>query len=86
MVEFTEEILSAKKDGKELFYNDSGSKLAYQLGIKHISSAEYLGYADTLPNGDLRIKKDFLLIDFENKKIIQIDKNTLITPIALDSY
>lgn len=81
-----EEIALAKKDGKTLFYNTSGSKLAYQLGVKHISSAEYLGFADTLPNGDLRIKKDLILIDFERELLLNLNKSSLITPIKLASY
>lgn len=79
-------ISLAKEDQKDLFYNTSGSKQAYQLGIKHISSAEFLGFADILPDGDLRVKKDFLLIDFEENKVVEILKNMKITPVALQSF
>lgn len=77
-------IRLAKDENKDLFYNSSGSKKAYQLGIKHISSAEYLGFADTLPNGDLYVKKDFLIIDFEENKVLEILKNMKIRPVALE--
>lgn len=78
-------IRLAKAADKALFYNTSGSKAAYQLGIKHISSAEYLGFADKLPNGDLYVKKDFLLIDLEEKKVFEISSKMRITPVALQS-
>jgi len=76
-------IALAKDQKKDLFYNSSGSKQAYQLGVKHISATEFLGFSDRLPNGDLRIKKDFLLIDFEKNKVLQICKGTKITPVKL---
>lgn len=83
MSDLLSKIRSASEQEKELFYNTSGSKTAYQLGVKHISSAEYLGFADRLPNGDLLIKKDFLLIDFEANKIDEILRGMKITPVAL---
>jgi len=85
MADIQAKILSAKKKDTTLFYNDTGSKKAYQLGVKHLSSAEFLGFADQLPNGDLRIKKEFLLVDFEKNKIIKIQKGSLITPVKLES-
>jgi len=85
MQNLIKEIHKAKEKKKDLFYNTSGSKQAYQLGVKHISSAEFLGFADALPNGDLLIKKEFLLIDFEKKDIRLISKNARITPINLKS-
>ena len=78
-------ILSAKETGKELFYNDTGSKTAYQLGVKHLGSAEFLGFADCLPNGKLRAKKTFLLVDFKASEIITVKKGSLITPVKLQS-
>ncbi len=78
-------IRLTKDENRDLFYNSSGSKKAYQLGIKHISSAEYLGFADTLPNGDLYVKKDFLIIDFEENKVLEILKNMKIKPVALET-
>ncbi len=86
MSEFFDTIEKAKKEGNALFYNSSGSKKAYQMGIKHIGSAEHLGFADTLPNGDLRIKKPFLLIDFENREVKQIQKGAMLKPISLEHY
>ncbi|MBE0497682.1 MAG: hypothetical protein IBX43_00400 [Campylobacterales bacterium] len=83
MPDLREQILLAKHEGKELFYNSSGNKRAYQLGVKHLSSAEYLGFADTLPNKSIRVKKPFLLVDFENGKIVEIKKDTLLFPLAL---
>jgi len=85
MADITAKILSAKEEKKILFYNDTGTKKAYQLGVKHLSSAEFLGYADQLPNGDLRIKKELLLVDFEKNEIIRIQKGSLITPVKLES-
>lgn len=83
MSDLREKILLAKKEGKELFYNSSGNKIAYQLGVKHLSSAEYLGFADTLPNKSIRVKKTFLLVDFESGTISEIKKDTLLLPLAL---
>lgn len=85
MSDFIDSIHLSKKDKKDLFYNNTGSKQAYQLGVKHIASAEFLGFADTLPNGDLYVKKDFLLIDFEENKIHEISRNMRITPVTLQS-
>ena len=85
MNKFLEKIEIAKGLEKELFYNSAGSKQAYQLGIKHISATEFLGFALRLPNADLRITKDFLLVDFEKKEIIQITQGERIRPIKLKS-
>lgn len=78
-------IRLAKDGNRDLFYNSFGSKKAYQLGIKHISSTEYLGFADKLPNGDLYVKKDFLIIDFEGNKVLEILKSMKIRPVALET-
>ncbi len=83
MSDLREQILLAKKEDKHLFYNTAGSKKAYQLGVKHLSSAEYLGFVDSLPNKTLRAKRAFLLVDFENGKIIEIKKDTILLLIAL---
>jgi hypothetical protein len=83
MPDLREQMLLSKDEGKELFYNSSGNKIAYQLGVKHLSSAEYLGFADTLPNKSIRVKKPFLLVDFENGTISEIKKDTLLFPLAL---
>ena len=86
MQKLNEKILGLQREGKALFYNTSGSKLAYQLGVKHISSAEFLGFAHRLPNGDLRIRKDFILVNFEKKEIIKILQGSSLTPLSLESY
>jgi len=83
MNNFLEEIARAKETDSDLFYNTTGSKQAYQLGIKHLSSAEYLGYALRLPNGDLHIQKKLLLVDFKKNEIVEILKGSRLTPIAL---
>jgi len=83
MSEFFERIIRAKQEGNILFYNSCGSKKAYQLGVMHIGSADFLGFADTLPSGDLRIKKTFLLVDFENSEIKQIQKGSTLHPVKL---
>ena len=85
MSNFSILVKEAKKDGSTLFYNSSGLKKAYQLGVKHISSAEFLGFADALPNKDLIIKKTFLLVDFENEEVIRIQKGSRIKPIKLEN-
>jgi hypothetical protein len=85
MSDIYETIETAKKEKISLFYNNIGSKEAYQLGVKHITSAEFLGYADRLPNGDLRIKKMFLLVDFEKNKVIKIQKGSTLRPIKLEN-
>lgn len=85
MADLSAEILSAKQKKKDLFYNEAGTKKAYQLGVKHLGSAEFLGFAEQLPNGDLRIKKEFLLVDFEKNEIIKIQKGSHITPVKLES-
>lgn len=84
MLNIIEKILSAKQENKSLFYNSAGSKKAYQNGVKHISSAEFLGFADKLPNGNLRIKKDFYLVDFDMSEIKHIQKASVITPQKLE--
>ena len=83
MDKLLEEITLAKAEDKDLFYNNEGSKQAYQLGIKHINSAEHLGYTLSLPNGDLLIQKKLLLVDFERNKIVEILKGSRISPIKL---
>jgi hypothetical protein len=77
--------LSAKQKKKKLFYNGTGNKKAYQLGVKHLDSAEHFGFAVRLPNGDLRIKKELLLVDFEKNEIIEVPKGACITPVKLES-
>lgn len=83
MPDLSEEIRLAQKEEKALFYNSSGSKKAYQLGVKHIGSAEFLGFAQSLPNKDIRVKKAFYLVDFEKKTIKSVQKETILTPVAL---
>lgn len=85
MSTFLEKIRLAKQEKKPLFYNNSGSKKAYQLGVKHISSADFLGFADKLPNGDLRLKENLILVDFEKEELLPIDKKSIITPVELSS-
>lgn len=85
MTDICAEILLAKEKKKELFYNETGNKKAYQLGVKHLGSAEFLGFAEQLPNGDLRVKKEFLLVDFKKNEIIKIQKGSHITPVKLQS-
>ena len=83
MENFKSKILSLQTAGKPLFYNSSGNKMAYQLGVKHLSSAEFLAYADSLPNGDLRLRKLLILVDFEKKEIVVLEKGSRITPVKL---
>jgi len=83
MDKLLKEVTLAKAQDKDMFYNSSGSKQAYQLGIKHINSAESLGYCLRLPNGDLHIQKELLLVDFEKNEIIKILKGSRISPVKL---
>ena len=83
MNNFENKISLAKAETEDLFYNTSGSKKAYQLGIKHISATEHFGLTLSLPNGDLQVRKDFLLVDFEKNEIIKISKGQKITPVKL---
>jgi len=76
-------IRQAKENNEELFYNTHGSKKAYQLGVKHINATEVLGFTISLPNGDLRVRKSFLLVDFEKNELIEIHKDMKITPLKL---
>jgi len=81
-----EKISLLKEDNKTLFYNSSGSKQAYQLNIKHLSSAEFLGFALALPNGSLRITQSFYLVNFEDNFIKKIKVGSLLRPIKLETY
>lgn len=85
MNNFLKELETAKQEDKELFYNSAGSKQAYQLGIKHISATEFLGFSLKLPDEDLRITRDFYLVDFEQKEIEHINKGERVHPIKLKS-
>jgi len=85
MDKFLEAIAEHKALGHTLFYNSSGSKQAYQLGVKHISAAEFLGFALLLPNADLHVTKAFTLVDFEKKEITEITQGQRIRPIKLKS-
>ncbi len=86
ILSFITQIMQAHQEGIALFYNHSGNKQAYQLGVKHISALEFSGYAISLPSGKLRVTQAFILVDFENNILENIDKGTLITPIALKTH
>jgi len=86
MTSLKEKLLALKKEDKPLFYNSSGNKFAYQLGVKHLSSAEFLGFADSLPNGDLRLRKLLILVNFEKNEIVEIKKGSRLKPIKLEHY
>jgi len=80
---FLEEIFSLREKNEDLFYNSSGSKQAYQLNIKHLSAAEFLGFVDTLPNKDLRAKKSFYLVDLENEEILHVEIKDILKLVSL---
>lgn len=67
---FKEEILACKYP---LFYNSTGSTVAYKLCIRHLSSAMSAGFA-ILKNGYMYPKESLYLVDLENEKILQIDE------------
>jgi len=83
MNKLLDDIALAKQNKEELFYNNSGSKQAYQLGIKHVGFSEAMHFSLILPNGDMLIKKEFFLVDFEKNEIIKIHPGERISPVKL---
>ncbi|MDF1879802.1 hypothetical protein JHD50_00545 [Sulfurimonas sp. MAG313] len=84
MENLIKKIRAEQEKGGHLFYNTSGSKQAYQLGVKHISDTEFSGFSLRLPDGNLRIIQNFLLVDFEKKEILSISKGEKVHLITLE--
>lgn len=78
-----QQVLNAHAKGQSIFYNTSGSKQAYQWGIKHLSAAEFLGFTLTLPNGNVLLRKSCLLVDFSEETITQLHKGEELKLIPL---
>jgi hypothetical protein len=83
MEDFTKKILALQANNATLFYNTSGSKHAYQLGIKHLSAAEFLGFALILPDDQVLIRKACYLVDLEKQAIQKLSKNMRLFLIPL---
>ena len=67
---FKEEI---KAYSHPLFYNSTGSTVAYKLYIRHLSAAMSAGFA-TLEKGYMYPKEVLHLVDLENEKIVRIEE------------
>ena len=83
MKQFFETIREKISANEALFYNSSGNKDAYKLGVKHLSSALFLGYAYE-HQGILYIEKDLTLVDFEREKFTLILKGSKLTITPLE--
>ena len=68
--------------GETLFYNSKGDKRAFQLCVKHLSSAVSLGYA-ILIQETLYILKPCLLVDFQSETVSRLDKGDKLTVTEL---
>lgn len=78
MEKFFETISEKIANNEELFYNTSGNKYAFKLGVKHLSSALYLNIAHEHQNV-LYITRDFTLVDFENERFTLITEGSKMT-------
>lgn len=66
MEKFFETIRKKIALNEPLFYNTTGNKYAFKLGVKHLSSAIYLDWAYEHQNV-LYVTHDFTLVDFETQ-------------------
>jgi len=83
MKTFFERIQSNIAMHEPQFYNSAGDPLAYKMGVKHLSSAVYLGFAELIQD-TLYIKKNFLLVDFDRQTLTQIFKGDKLTVTPLE--
>lgn len=83
MNDFFETIREKITASEPLFYNSSGSKYAFKLGVKHLSSTLFLGYAYE-HQGILYVEKDFTLVDFETKQFTLILRGSKLTLTPLE--
>jgi len=83
MKQFFETITEKISTNEPLFYNSSGNKYAFKLGVKHLSSTLYLGYAYE-HQGILYIEKDLTLVDFEKEQFTLILKGSKLTLTPLE--
>ncbi len=80
---FFETIKKRIRNNETLFYNSSGNTEAFKLGVKHLQSAEFLGFGD-LHQNILYVRHDFTLVDFEQEKLTLILKGSKITLTPLE--
>ena len=80
---FFETIKEKIANNEPLFYNTSGDKQAFKLGVKHLSSTLFLGYAYE-HQGILYIEKDLTLVDFEEEKFTLILRGSKMTITPLE--
>jgi hypothetical protein len=78
MNNFVQTIKEKISNNEPLFYNTSGNKEAFKLGVKHLSSSLFLGFAHT-HQGVLYIDKDLTLVDFETQSFTLILKGSKLT-------
>lgn len=83
MNDFFETIRKKISANEPLFYNSSGNKYAFKLGVKHLSSALFLGYAYD-HQGILYIEKDLTLVDFQTETFTLILKGSKLTITPLE--
>ena len=83
MKTFFEKVQANIAVNEPQFYNTSGELIAYKLGVKHLSSALYLGFAEEI-QGTLYVKKNFILVDFDRQTLTQIFKGDKLTLTPLE--
>ena len=83
MKTFLEKVQNNIRIHEPQFYNSSGDPLAYKIGVKHLSSAIFLGFAQEV-HGTLYVKKNFLLVDFDRQTLTQIFKGDKLTITPLE--
>jgi len=83
MNDFFETIKEKITANEPLFYNDRGNKYAFKLGVKHLSSTLFLGFAYE-HQGILYIEKDLTLVDFNKETFTLILKGSKLTITPLE--
>lgn len=82
MKNFEKIVRDEIEQGHTLFYNSDGDKRAYQLGIKHLSSAEHLGFTQRIA-GYEKVISSFYLVDLEKETITLIIEGSKLTLVPL---
>ncbi len=83
MNDFFQSIKEKIGNNEPLFYNTSGNKYAFKLGVKHLSSALFLDFGHEHQK-ILYIDKDFTLVDFEQECFTLILKGSKLTITPLE--
>ena len=78
--EFLSKVNELVKSGENVFYNNHGSKLAYQLCVKHASAipAFELGF---LVSGRIYLNDKIYLVDFDNETINETYDSIELVPL-----